>query len=130
MSLSLLEIQWTDAERSLATLIDSLSKRRTEYQDFENKFLRFVQWFEHFINNEINQRLDGLTIDSMIDILKNEIKNIVIDKRRYVNELMVQGRLLQSHTTDLTQLQMLKQKTEQLEQMIETVEQHVEKRFD
>ncbi|CAF5124230.1 unnamed protein product, partial [Rotaria sp. Silwood1] len=71
----LLEIQWTDAERTLTALIDSLTKRRSEYQDFENKFLRFIQWFENFINNEINQRLDGLTIQTSLEILKNDARN-------------------------------------------------------
>ncbi|CAM4836468.1 unnamed protein product [Rotaria magnacalcarata] len=127
--LNLLEIQWTDVERSLSTLIDTLAKRRTEYQDFENKFLRFVQWYEHFLNNEISQRLDGLTIESTLEILKNEIKNIVTERRKYVNELLIHGRLLQSQTHDPAQLQMLRQKVEQLEQMIETVEQQIEKRI-
>ncbi|CAM2712242.1 unnamed protein product [Rotaria socialis] len=127
--LNLLEIQWTDAERSLATLIDTLAKRRTEYQDFENKFLRFVQWYEHFLNNEISQRLDGLTIESTLEILKNEIKNIVTERRKYANELLIQGRLLQSQTHDPAQLQILRQKVEQLEQMIETVEQQIGKRI-
>ncbi|CAF3482671.1 unnamed protein product [Rotaria sp. Silwood1] len=127
--LNLLEIQWTDAERTLTALIDSLTKRRSEYQDFENKFLRFIQWFENFINNEINQRLDGLTIQTSLEILKNDIRNIITDKRKYVNELLIQARLLQSQTTDQTQLQTIKQKIEQLEQIMDTAEQHVEKRI-
>jgi len=129
-SFSLLEIQWSDAERVLTTLIDSLSRRRSEYQDFEQKFIRFIQWFEHFLNNELNQRLDGLTLQASLDILKNEIRTIVIDKRKHVNELLIQARLLQSQSNDQIQLQTIKQKIEQLEQIINTVEQHVEKRFD
>ncbi|CAF4651168.1 unnamed protein product, partial [Rotaria sp. Silwood2] len=125
----LLEIQWTDAERTLTVLIDSLTKRRSEYQDFENKFVRFIQWFENFLNNEISQRLDGLTIQSTLEILKNDIRNIITDKRKYVNELLIQGRLLQSQSTDQTQLQTIKQKIEQLEHIMDTVEQHVEKRI-
>ncbi|CAF3077809.1 unnamed protein product [Rotaria sp. Silwood2] len=127
--LNLLEIQWTDAERTLTVLIDSLTKRRSEYQDFENKFVRFIQWFENFLNNEISQRLDGLTIQSTLEILKNDIRNIITDKRKYVNELLIQGRLLQSQSTDQTQLQTIKQKIEQLEHIMDTVEQHVEKRI-
>jgi hypothetical protein len=125
-----LEIQWTDAERVLTTLIDSLTRRRSDYQDFENKFLRFIQWFEHFLNNELSQRLDGLTLHASLDILKNEIRTIVADRRKLVTELLIQARLLQSQTTDPMQLQVLKQKIEQLEQIINTTEQHVEKRFD
>ncbi len=125
-----MEIQWTDAERVLTTLIDSLTRRRSDYQDFEHKFLRFIQWFEHFLNNELNQRLDGLTLPASLDILKNEIRTIVADRRKHVAELLIQARLLQSQTTDPMQLQILKQKIEQLEQIINTTEQHVEKRFD
>ncbi len=125
-----MEIQWTDAERVLTTLIDSLTRRRSDYQDFENKFLRFIQWFEHFLNNELSQRLDGLTLHASLDILKNEIRTIVADRRKLVTELLIQARLLQSQTTDPMQLQVLKQKIEQLEQIINTTEQHVEKRFD
>ena len=115
---SLLEIQWTDAERSLTTLIDNLIKQRSKYQDFETKYRRLTQWFEHFLNNEINQRLDGLTLRASLDILKNDISKIIADKRKYVNELLVQGRLLQSQSTDQTKIQTMKQKFEQLERMI------------
>ena len=124
-----MEIQWTDAERVLTTLVDSLTRRRSDYQEFEHKFVRFIQWFEHFLNNELNQRLDGLTLAATLDILKNEIRTIVLEKQKYVTELLIQGRLLQSQATDPVQLQMIKQKIEQLEQIIQTTEQHVEKRF-
>ncbi|CAF1260766.1 unnamed protein product [Rotaria sordida] len=127
--LNLLEIQWTDAERSLTVLIDSLTKRRSEYQDFENKFLRFIQWFENFLNNEINQRLNGLTIQTSLEILKNDIRNIITDKRKYANELLIQARLLQSQLTDQIQIEIIKQKIEQLEHIMDTIEQHVEKRI-
>lgn len=110
--------------------MDNLTRRRTDYQDFENKFIRFVQWFEHFLNSEFNQRLDGLTLQSSLEILKTDIRNIIIDKRRLVNELLSQARLLQSQSTDHIQLQVIKQKIEQLEQIMNTIEQHVEKRFD
>ncbi|CAF1494179.1 unnamed protein product, partial [Rotaria sordida] len=95
--LNLLEIQWTDAEH------------------FENKFLRFIQWFENFLNNEINQRLNGLTIQT--------------NKRKYANELLIQARLLQSQLTDQIQIEIIKQKIEQLEHIMDTIEQHVEKRI-
>ncbi|CAF4175035.1 unnamed protein product, partial [Rotaria sordida] len=127
--LNLLGIQWTDAERSLTVLIDSLTKRRSEYQDFENKFLRFIQWFENFLNNEINQRLNGLTIQTSLEILKNDIRNIITDKRKYANELLIQARLLQSQLTDQIQIEIIKQKIEQLEHIMDTIEQHVEKRI-
>ncbi|CAF4071632.1 unnamed protein product, partial [Rotaria sordida] len=126
--LNLLEIQWTDAERSLTVLIDNLTKRRSEHQDFEHKFLRFIQWFENF-NNEINPRLDGLTIQTNLETLKNDIRNIIIDKRKYVNELLIQARLLQSQSNDQIQIQIIKQKIEQLEHIMNTVEQNVEKRI-
>jgi hypothetical protein len=74
--------------------------------------------------------LDGLTLQASLDILKNEIRTIVADKRRHVSDLLIQARLLQSQSTDQIQLQIIKQKIEQLEQMMNTTEQHVEKRFD
>lgn len=107
-------------------MIDNLTRRRSEYQDFEQKFLRLIQWFEHFLNNELNQRLDNLTLPASLDVLKNEIRNILADKRRNVNDLLIQARLLQSQSTD----QIFKQKIDQLEQIMNVTEQHVEKRFE
>lgn len=125
-----MEIQWTDAERILSNLIDGLTRRRSDYQEFEHRFLRFIQWFEHFLNNDLNQRLDGLTLSASLDILKHDIRQVVDEKRRQVTELLVQARLLQSQTTDPVQLQNVKTKIEQLEQIIHTSEQHVDNRFD
>jgi hypothetical protein len=127
---SLLEIQWTDAERVLIALMDNLTRRRSAYQDFEQKFIRFIQWFENFVNSEMNQRIDGLTLQASLEILKTEIRNIITDKRKHVNDLLIQARLLQSQATDHIQLQTIKQKIEQLEQIMNSTEQHVEKRFD
>lgn len=121
---SLLEIQWGDAERILAALIDTLTKRRSEYQDFEQKFHRLIQWYERFRANELNDRLNGLTLQVTLDVLKNDIRNLLADKRRQVNDLLVQARLLQSQSAD----QFFKQKIDQLEQIMNTTEQYVEKR--
>ena len=74
----------------------------------------------------MNQRLDGLTLQASLEVLKNEIRNILADKRRNVNDLLIQARLLQSQSTD----QIFKQKIEQLEQIMNVTEQHVEKRFE
>lgn len=127
---SLLEIQWTDAERVLTSLIDNLTRRHSQSQEFEHRFLRFIQWFEHFLNHELNERLDGLTLSAALDILNNDILPMITDKRRQVNELISQARALQSKSTDSVQIQILKQKIEQLEQMMTTAEQQVDKRFD
>jgi hypothetical protein len=110
--------------------MDNLTRRRSEYNDFEHKFTRLIQWFEHFLNNDFNQRLDGLTLQSSLELLKTDIRNIVADKRRLVNELLILARLLQSQSTDQIQLQIIKQKIDQLEHIMNTTEQHVEKRFD
>ncbi|CAF4217683.1 unnamed protein product, partial [Rotaria sordida] len=85
------EIQWTDAERIIKTLIDNLTKKRSEYDDFENKSKRLIEWFEHFLNTEINHRIDGLTLEAT-------------------------ARLLQTDITDQLQLQTLKQQIDRLEQ--------------
>ena len=129
LSSSLIEIQWTDAERALSTLIDSLTKKRTEFHDFEHKFQRLYEWFEHFLKVEMNHRIDGLTLEATLDILKNEIRNLLADKRRHVNELLIAARVLQSHSTDQSQLQIVKQHSEQLEQILNKAEEHVERRI-
>ncbi len=126
---SLLEIQWTDTERFITTLIDNLTKKRSEFDDFEHKFKGLIEWFEHFIKIEMNYRIDGLTLEASLDKLKNEIRNIIADKRRHVNELVIAARVLQTHSTDQIQLQIVKQQIDQLEQIINTTEEHVEKRF-
>ncbi|CAF3725966.1 unnamed protein product [Adineta steineri] len=123
--LNLLEIQWNDAERTLTTLIDSLTKRRSEYEDFQHKFIRLIQWFEHFRTNEINDRLNGLTLQVSLEVLKNDIRNILADKRRNGNDLLVQARLLQSQSTD----QLFKHKIDQLEQIMNTTDQYINKRI-
>ncbi|CAF1420111.1 unnamed protein product [Rotaria sordida] len=89
--LNVFEIQWTDAERIIKTLIDNLTKKRSEYDDFENKSKRLIEWFEHFLNTEINHRIDGLTLEAT-------------------------ARLLQTDITDQLQLQTLKQQIDRLEQ--------------
>ncbi|CAF4870940.1 unnamed protein product, partial [Rotaria sp. Silwood1] len=114
--LNVLEIQWTDAERIIRTLIDNLTKKRSEYDDFENKCKRLIEWFEHFLNTEINHRIDGLTLEASLDILKTEIRNLISDKRRSVNDLSIAARLLQTDITDQLQLQTLKQQIDRLEQ--------------
>jgi hypothetical protein len=88
--------------------------------------VRFIQWFENFLNNELNQRVDGLLLQASLDVLKNEIRTILADKRRQANDLLIQARLLQSQSTD----QIFKQKIEQLEQIMNVTEQHVEDRFE
>ncbi|CAF1053347.1 unnamed protein product [Adineta ricciae] len=123
--LNLLEIQWGDAERILIALIDSLTKRRSEYQDFEQKSLRLIQWYEHFRSSELNERLNGLTLQVTVDVLKNDIRNLLGEKRRLTNDLLVQARLLQSQSSD----QIFKSKIDQLEQIMNTTEQYVEKKI-
>ena len=113
---SLLETQWTDSEHVIRTLIDNLTKKRSEFNDFQHKFKRLIEWFEHFLNIEMNYRIDGLTLEASLDILKNEIRNIITDKRRYVNELVIAARILQTHSNDQLQLQIIKQHIDQLEQ--------------
>ncbi|CAM4803210.1 unnamed protein product [Rotaria magnacalcarata] len=127
--LSLLEIQWTDAERVIRNLIDSLTKKRSEFHDFENKSKRLLEWFEHFVNVEMNHRIDGLTLEASLDMLKNELRNLIGEKRRNVNDLMITARVLQTNVTDQLQLQIIKQQTDRLEQSLSTAEEHVEKRI-
>ncbi len=110
-------------------LIDNLTKKRSVFHDFEHKFKRLIEWFDHFRNIEMNYRIDGLTLEASLDILKNEIRNLIADKRRHVNDLVIAARVLQTHSTDQMQLLVVKQQIDQLEQTINTTEEHVEKRF-
>jgi hypothetical protein len=77
----------------------------------------------------MNYRIDGLTLEASLDILKNEIRNIITDKRRHVNDLVIAARVLQTHLNDPIQLQIVKQQIDQLEQTINTTEELVEKRY-
>jgi hypothetical protein len=113
----------------IITLIDNLTKKRSEVHDFQQKFKRLIEWFQHFLNIDMNYRIDGLTLEASLDILKNEIRNLIAEKRRSVNDLVVAARVLQTHSTDQIQLQVIKQQIDQLEQLLSTSEDHVEKRF-
>ncbi|CAF3855305.1 unnamed protein product, partial [Adineta steineri] len=127
--LNLLEIQWTDAEHVLTTLIDSLTKKRSEFHEFECKFKRLYEWLENFCNREMNYRIDGLTLEASLDILKNEIRNLISDKRRNVTDLIISSRVLQTYSIDQMRLQTIKQQTDQLEQLLNKTEEHIEKRI-
>ncbi|CAF1228685.1 unnamed protein product [Rotaria sordida] len=114
--LNVLEIQWTDAERIIRRLIDNLTKKRSEYHHLENKCKRLIQSFEHFLNTEINHRIDGLTLQATLDIFKTEIRYLICDKRRSLYDLIIAARLLQTDITDQLELQTLKQQIDRLEQ--------------
>ena len=126
---SLIEIQWTDAERVLSGLIESLTKKRSEFHDFQHRSRRLITWFENFLQTEMNHRIDGLTLEASLDILKNEIRNLLAEKRRQVNELALMVRVLQTQSNDQAAIQTIKQSLEQLEQTAQRAEEHVEKRF-
>ncbi|CAF1567309.1 unnamed protein product, partial [Rotaria sordida] len=71
----------------------------------------------------------GLTLEASLDILKTEIRNLISDKRRSVNDLIIAARVLQRHITDQLQLQTLKQQIDRLEQILNRTEEHDEKRI-
>ncbi|CAF0817762.1 unnamed protein product [Didymodactylos carnosus] len=128
--LNLLEIQWNDAERILTMLIESATKKRIEYSDFDVKYNRLLDWFKYFINEDMNHRINGLTLEASLDILKIDIKNLLNEKRHHVNDLIVQAKVLQSQVSnnDQTQLNAIKQNIEQLEQALNNAEEQVERR--
>ncbi|CAF0831025.1 unnamed protein product, partial [Didymodactylos carnosus] len=129
--LNLLEIQWNDAERILITLIDSVTKKHIEYSDFHMRFNRLIDWFKYFVNEDMNHRINGLTLEASLDILKTDIKNILNEKRRHVNDLIGQAKVLQSKMSnnDQNQLNIIKQNIEQLEQVLNNAEDQVERRI-
>ena len=124
-----MDIQWSDAERAIASIVDTLTRKRSELHEYEHKFKRLIDWFEHFLHHEMNSRIDGLTLDASLDVLKNEMRNLLADKRRNVNELVIAARVLHTHSTDQIQFQKIKQQMDQLEQIMNTTEEHVEKRL-
>lgn len=70
-----------------------------------------------------------MTLEASLDILKTEIRSLMVEKRRQVNELVIAARVLQTHTTDPAPLQTIKQQIDRLEQTLCKAEDHVEKRF-
>lgn len=64
-----------------------------------------------------------------MDILKNDLRNLLNDKRRLANDLIVSARVLQTNITDPAQLQTIKLNTDRLEQLANVAEENVEKRF-
>ncbi|CAF4431804.1 unnamed protein product, partial [Adineta steineri] len=93
------------------------------------KFKRLYEWLENFCNREMNYRIDGLTLEASLDILKNEMRNLISDKRRNVTDLIISSRVLQTYSTDQMRLQTIKQQTDQLEQLLNKTEEHIEKRI-
>ena len=59
--------------------------------------------------------------------LKNEIQNIIADKRRCVNDLIISARVLHTHSIDYNQPQTIKQQIDRLEQLLNKAEEYVEK---
>ena len=125
----MIEVQWTDAEHVLTGFIDSLTKKRSEFYDFQHRSQRLINWAENFLETEMNHRIDGLTLEAGLDILKNEIRTILAEKRRQVNELALTARVIQSQSTDQHHLQTIKLKLEQIEEILHKSEDIVEKRF-
>ena len=109
--------------------MDTTTKQRSEIDHFEHKLRLLIQWFEHFLTVEINCRTDGLSLEATLDILKTEIRNLVADKRRHVNELLLIARALQTQSTDSKELQTLKHQLDQLEHLLNKTEEHVDNRF-
>jgi hypothetical protein len=88
-----------------------------------------LEWFENFLAREMNYRIDGLTLEASLDILKNEIRSLIADKRQHVSDLSNTARTLQTHSSDRTRWQTIKQQVELLEQLLHKTEEQVEKRF-
>ena len=77
----------------------------------------------------MNYRIDGLTLEASLDILTNEIRNLIGDKRRHVNDLIAAARVLQTYSTDQTRVQTMKQQIEQLEHILRKTEEQLDKRL-
>lgn len=126
---SLLEIQWADGERLLNNLIDKIRHKRFECEDFDEKIRRFHQWFENFFHRELNQRLDGLTLTTMIDFLRHDLRPIIREKEIFLNDLISQARLLQSKSTDVNERISLGEKIENLEKSFSSIDEQIETKF-
>lgn len=126
---SLLEIQWTDAERLLNDLIENIHHKRLECEDFEENYRRFNQWFNNFLHRELNQRLDGLTLPTMIDFLRYELRSMIRDKEKSLEDLLNQARHLQAKTNDVSERILFGKKIEDLEKIFSSIDEHIDKKF-
>lgn len=123
-----MELEWADTEHLLSTLIDNLNKKRFETEDFDEKYLRLIQWFENFLNRELNQRLDGLTIETRLEVLKTDVPIVIRDKQKLIEELIAQVRVLQSKLTDSIRIENCQNKIEQLQTIIRSLDEHLQKK--
>ena len=109
--------------------MDGATKQRAEIDHFEHRLRLLIQWFEHFLTVEIHCRIDGLSLEGSLDILKTEIRNLVADKRRHVNELLLIARTLQTQSADSNEVQTLKHQLDQLEHLLNKTDEYVDNRF-
>ena len=61
--------------------------------DIAEKVRRLTKWVENFLGRELNQRLDGLTLQTSLDLLNNDIRTRVMDKQQAAEDLLIQARL-------------------------------------
>lgn len=87
--LSFVTIQWNDLQRSHSTLIDHFHQRQLKIDENNHSFFHFDNWLDKFIERELEQRLDGLTIRTTIDLLMNHVRPMLTEKRKEFEELVV-----------------------------------------
>ena len=109
--ISLLEIQWADVD------------------GFDETFLRFTRWFEHFRHVELRQQTDGLTLRATFDRLQDDLRTLLADQRKSMHDFFIRARRLQSKSTDPLQIQTIQGKIDQLEEISHSTEEHVERRI-
>jgi hypothetical protein len=125
---SSIDIQWTDTERILSNLIDSQTKKRLEYHDIHHRYQRLIDWFENFLHVDLNNRLDGLSLETTLVMLKDDIANLLKEKNRHVNDLVVAARVHQNQSIDPTQIQTMKQHIDHLERLTAKADEHVSRK--
>ena len=106
----MLETQWADVD------------------GFEETFLRFNRWFEHFLHVELRQQTDGLSLRATLDRLQNDLRTLVADQRKSMHDFFIQARRLQSKSNDQLHIQTIQGKIDQLEAIGHSTEEHVERK--
>ena len=101
-------------------LMENFQKKRFQSEDFHQRVQQFRQWSETFLHREVNQRLDGLTLATTLELLNNDIRTLVRDKQRLAADLLSQARLCTPPALELTR---------KIEQISTSLDEHLATKF-
>lgn len=82
-------------------LIDNFQKKRFESDEFHQRLQRLTLWTDNFLHREVNQRLDGLTLKTSLELLNTDIRSSAMEKQRLAEDLLLEARLFSSGSIEL-----------------------------